>query len=316
MDTNPVAEVAEVSPEDRIAAFFDDEAPQAEAPEASEADESEEPAEGEAEAVEEDQAETAPEPEVEEVELEGEQFKLPPKVAALVKKADSLDKDYTQKTQALADEKRVYEDKRMFIEAKEHLLGQSFKEAAELQSIQQQLEQYAALDWNTLIAEDPQQAMRLSFARQELQGKLSEKQQNLQRSSAQIDEARKKHEANQKALNRAELERRIGVIKQPDVDRLMSAAQELKYAETDMLSPAAMHALHLASKYLALQKAKPELTKKIASAKPMQAPAARSSNNSIEQSKQHAARLSLRKTGSTEAAEAVMLQILERQRKR
>jgi hypothetical protein len=128
------------------------------------------------------------------------------------------------------------------------------------------LEQYAAVDWQTLITEDPQQAMRLSFARQELQAKLSEKQSNLQKTAAHVEAARKQHEAKQAELGRAELERRIGKVKEADKARLMSAAKELGFEESDFWNPRALHALHLAAKYLALQQAKPQAMKKIAEA--------------------------------------------------
>jgi hypothetical protein len=253
---------------------------------------------------------------LEDAELEGESYKLPPKVAAVVKKAAELDKGYTQKFQALADEKRVYEDKRMYVEAREHLLNQSFKDAAELQATQTELAKYDAVDWNTLIAEDPQQAMRLSFARQQLQSKLSEKQQALQRQAGQIEAARQKHEANQMALGKQELERRIGPVKDGDRERLMATAQELKFTEAEMKSPAALHALHLASKYLALQKGRPELNKKVAQAKPMTAPAARSSTTSMEQAKREQLKARVGKTGKSDDAEAFLTRLFESKRKR
>jgi fructose-specific component phosphotransferase system IIB-like protein len=316
MDTNPVLEVAQ-SPEARLEALFSGEAakPEQETPEV-EAEDTDEPEADETEAVEEDQAEEPDAPVLEDAELEGETYKLPPKVAEVVKKAESLQKDYTQKTQALADEKRVYEDKRQFVEAREYLLSQSFAEAAELQATQAELAKYEGIDWNTLMAENPQQAWALSNSKNLLTAKLAEKQQALQKTADQMKVAREKHEAQQMALGKQELERRIGPVKEADRERLMATAQELKYTEAEMKSPAALHALHLASKWLALQKSRPELSKKVAQAKPMSAPSARSASTSIEQAKRDELKTRVVKTGRSDDAEAYLTRLFESKRKR
>lgn len=319
MDTNPTVEVPQ-SPEQRLEAIFSGEAKQAPEPDEEldepEAVDTDEPEADEPEAVEPDQAEETEAPALEDTELDGESYKLPPKVAEVVKKAESLQKDYTQKTQALAEERRVYEDKRQFVEAREYLLGQSFKDAAELQAAQTELAKYEAVDWNTLIAEDPQQAMRLSLARQQLQATVTEKHQSLQKTAQHVEAARKQHEAQQMALGRQELERRIGPVKDGDRQRLMAAAQELKFTDEEMKSPAALHALHLASKYLELQKSRPELNKKVSTAKPMSAPSARSANTSVEQAKREQLKTRLGKTGKSGDAEAFLTRLFESKRKR
>lgn len=274
MDTNPVAEVAEEVSEDAIAdrltEMFGGDEPE-EQPEASEAEEPDSETDEEEGEVETDQA-----PESEEVELEGAKFAVPKPVAEVVKKAASLQADYTRKTQEVAETRKVVEDKAQFVEAKEQLLSVAFAEAAELHSIQQQLKAYEGVNWAELIAQDAQQALRLQVARQELASKLTERQQALNSKIQQVQQATELHKRRQYELGQQELTRRLGTIKDQDRQSMLEAAKELGFDEGDMLNPRALHALHLAAKYMALQKSKPQVQKRVAEAKPMKPPVARS----------------------------------------
>lgn len=259
MDTNPTPEVAD--PVDDLLSVLNDSASAEQEPAAEDEQAQEATDETSAEEVASDQPET----DDEEVELDGETFKVPKKLAEAVLRQ----KDYTQKTQAVAEEKRIVEDKRQYLEAKEHLLQASFKEAAGLQSLQQQLEQYAAVDWNTLIAQDPQRAMQLSLARQQLQSELSDKQQALQRINAQANEARTQHLSKQLEMGRAELQRRVGTLTEADRKNTWQQGVALGFTEQELQSipdPRLMHALYKAAKWDALQTAKPLAMKKVAEA--------------------------------------------------
>lgn len=272
--TNPTPEVAESTEvsEDQAAEFFNkmlsgdepDEPPVED--EAPEQDEGEEPAEDEGEGESEDQP-TEPEPE--EVSLEGKTFKVPKEVAEIVKKADSLQADYTKKTQAVAEKGRYVDDRAQFLEAKEQLLGTAFSEAAELHSLQQQLKQYDGINWGELIAEDAQQALRLQVARQQIASQLQDRQAKVNAAISHVQQAQALHKKKQMELGQAELQRRLGQVKEQDRQSMLEAAQELGFEEGDMMNPRALHALHLASKYMALQKSKPQVTKKVSEAKPM-----------------------------------------------
>lgn len=201
----------------------------------------------------------------EEVDLDGEMVKVPKKIADAILRQ----KDYTQKTQAVAEEKRIVEDKRQFLEAREQLLGASFKDAAELQSLQSQLEQYAAVDWNTLIAEDPQQAMRLSMGRQDLQARIAEKQSSLGRTVEQMRATAAQHQAKQLEMGRAELQRRLGTLSADERKNTWQQGLALGFSEKELESipdPRLMHAIYKAAKWDALQTAKPKAMQKVAEA--------------------------------------------------
>jgi hypothetical protein len=274
--TNPeveVAETGEVSEAD-AAAFFDkllsepQEAPAEEEDDAPETeDEADEPAaEEEGESESKDQAD---EPEAEEVAVEGKTFKVPKEVAEIVKKADSLQADYTRKTQEVAERRKVVEDRQQYLEAKEQLLGSAFNEAAELHALQQQLKQFDGLNWSELIDQDAPHALRMQVMRQQIAQQLQSQQNKVQAAIGQVQQAQALHKQKQMELGHAELQRRLGQIKDQDRQAMLQTAQELGFEEGDMMNPRALHALHLAAKYMTLQKSKPQVTKRVAEAKPM-----------------------------------------------
>jgi len=217
----------------------------------------------------EDSEQEQPDADVEEVELSGEKLTLPKKAAEAVR---SLQKDYTLKTQAAAELRRTAEDRSQYLDAREHILKSTFQEAAKLQAKQERLEQFAALDWNALIAEDPQQAMRLSMARQELHSEVAQGQQAVQTLVANAEQAKQLHQSKQQELGRAELLRRVGPLNEADRKRTYEQGVAIGYSDHELntiADPRIMHALYKAAQWDALQAAKPKAMQKVA-----QAPAA------------------------------------------
>ena len=157
----------------------------------------------------------------------------------------------------------------MFLEAKEQLLGAAFSEAAELHSLQQQMKQYDDINWTSLISEDPQQALRLQVARQQVASQLQDRQVKVNAAISSVQQAQALHKQKQMELGQAELTRRLGVVKEDDRRAMLETAKELGFEESDMMNPRALHALQLASKYMALQKSKPAMNKKVVEATPM-----------------------------------------------
>lgn len=286
MDTNPVTEVA---PMDGLLDALN------EAP-ADEVIEEEQPAleastdEATDDAPAEDSQEQ-PAADDEEIELDGEKFKVPKKLAEYVSKGQ----DYTKKTQEVADRRRVVEDKEQFLEAQQQFLSVASTEMAELQAMQKQLAQFAQVDWNALVQQDSQRALELNIARNNLAEQVKDKTQRVQGIAQHVKEASKKHEDNQRALSMAELERRVGKITDKERQRLGETAAELGIPAKAMWSPEVLHAVDLASKYLALQKAKPQAMKKV-----VQAPRAIKPQAPLPRTDNQAALERLRKTGRYE----------------
>jgi hypothetical protein len=97
--------------------------------------------------------------------------------------------DYTRKTQELADQARQTQAQ---IQQQAAMVTAMATELGELQSIQQQLDQFQKVDWNAIQSEDPQQAnllmtrfLALRQAQTEAQNKVQGKAQALQQAQAQ-----------------------------------------------------------------------------------------------------------------------------------
>lgn len=254
-DTNPA--LPEVSPEQALMAALDEpeksDAPIVQADDATD--------ETPAEEVSDDQ----PTADEEEVEIDGEKLKLPKKVAEAVMRQQ----DYTKKTQEVAEKRRAVDDRAQYLDAREQLLHSTFQEAAELQSLQKQVEQYKSVDWNALIADDPQQALKLNFAHQQLQQQLAEKQGRVQHLVANAEAARKQHFEKQQELGRAELTRRVGKLTDTDKTRTLKQGVDLGYSDSELATiadPRLFHALYKAAQWDAMQAQKPKALQKVVEA--------------------------------------------------
>lgn len=321
--TNPTPEVSTPSPEDRLLAMYSEE-------DKREADDVGEPEEVEAEEVQQDQPEaeaesvetTEAEPEPsdgEEVEFDGASFKLPPKIAEVVKKAESLQADYTRKTQDVADQRKAVEDRSQYLQAREMVLQTAFSEAAQVQSLQSQLQQFDSLDWNALFAEDSNRAIQLNFARQQLQTQLGQAQGKLNEKIAQAQQIQSQHLQKQQELGKAELQRRIGKASEQELQATWKQGLDLGYSEAelkDSTDARLMHALFKAAKFDQLSQAqKSAVTKKVAQAKPMPAGTARTPVTG-PLAKIDEAKSRLKKSGKDSDALAALTQMFERKRVR
>lgn len=99
-----------------------------------------------------------------EVEYDGEVYEVPKRL----KDAVMATKDYTEKTQSLADERRNYEaEKADFTQYMEASKAQS-EQIANLAAIDQQLKQFETVDMNQLIDTDITSANKLQYQKQQL----------------------------------------------------------------------------------------------------------------------------------------------------
>jgi hypothetical protein len=279
MDTNPQMGVAE---DDAVLALLDEPTPEPEQDEDGDApaveaqdddnDTGDEP-EGES-------AEDQPPPDTEEVEIDGEKHRVPKKIAEAVLRQQ----DYTKKTQEVADRRRLIEDKEQFLEAREKFVAAASNEWSELQAIERQLAQFNDVDLNAIAQEDTTRAVQLMNLRQQLINQRGEKATRLQQVAQAVQQAQQTHQAKQAELALPELERRIGKLDDKTRARLSHTAAELGIPGQAMWSPEVLHAVDLASKYLALQQAKPQAMKKVAQApqaiKPQAAPPRQQTNRS------------------------------------
>ena len=129
--------------------------PEAEAPEAEapEVDAEETLAADDAE----DAADESGEGEEEELDLDGEPIRVPKSVAEKLKARMMMQADYTQKTQALAEQRREIEAQRQATEWEAQTREALFNEEAQLLSVRSRLNQFAQVNWQALANEDASQ---------------------------------------------------------------------------------------------------------------------------------------------------------------
>lgn len=139
------------------------EAPEAEAPEVE--TENDEPLAAD-DADEADIDGEAPEPEEEfiEVEREGKIYKVPKALDDLL----MFQKDYTQKTQTLAEQRKELEAKRQAVEWENKTRSELFTEEAQLHMIKQRLDQFQNVNWQALAQQDMQKYVAANAEYQQL----------------------------------------------------------------------------------------------------------------------------------------------------
>ena len=127
----------------------------------------------EVEATEETDGEPAA-PEFVSIEYDGQEFEVPP----VLKDAFMRQSDYTQKTQTVAEQRKSLEAQAAALTQQQELQQQTFEDVAQVKAIDQQIEQYNALNWPELYQQDAAQAGILNHQKQELE---SQRQQTINR---------------------------------------------------------------------------------------------------------------------------------------
>ncbi len=175
------------NPEGEIAVEAETEAP--EAPEVIEAEdtplvevESDEP-EVQDQASEDTETEQPPEAaEFVNVEYDGTEYEVPAKLKdALLRQSD-----YTTKTQALATERKALEAQSAAFQQQQELNQQTFDDVAQVKAIDQQIEQYNALNWDELYQQDVAQAASLARQKDDLKEQRAQTITRLEHNKNQV----------------------------------------------------------------------------------------------------------------------------------
>lgn len=254
MDTNQETGVSLAD----VAGLLDDEPDQAVASESGE-DVTEE--------VAEDQSEDSPEEQEdgEEVEFEGKAYKVPKEIKeALLRQAD-----YTQKTQAVAEQRKALEERAQLLVQREQLMSTTFDKAVELREVQNRLSQFEQIDWQSLADSDPAQATKLNLAYQQLQRQAQEKYTELTQAQAQQEQLNAYQRQQMLAEAQKELRTRLPDFTPEVAEKIKSTAREYGLTDQELASvidPRHVHILHDAMKWRALQANKPQALKKVAEA--------------------------------------------------
>lgn len=195
----------------------------------------------------------------EEIDYEGKKFRVPKEA----RDAFMRQQDYTRKTQEVAEHRRALEQQAAAVQ-RQHAFHQSnIAEVAKLVSLDNQLQQYAQLDWNKLIAEEPQRAMALDRQMRDLQGQKAQIAQGLTQKQQQQALYEQQEIAKRTQDGQRELERDIKGWSPELAGKLLAygASQGFKpEVLSNVREPAFVKLLHKAHQYdqlLAQRTAKP-----------------------------------------------------------
>lgn len=122
------------------------------------------------------------------VDDEGREWAVPEELTPALMK----DKDYRQKTQAVAEGRKALEAREEEFEALQKRTDEDFAIEAEINSLRGTLEQYNKVDWNRLAAEDITEAQQQQFQRSLVKDRLDELTQHKNsRHQARLEEAQR-----------------------------------------------------------------------------------------------------------------------------
>jgi len=105
----------------------------------------------------------------EEIEIGGKKVAMPKSIAAEIKAGTMRNADYTQKTQAVAAERKAIEAEREQVKQSAAQQQQFIKEIAKVHALDDELAKFKDIDWDRLSDEDPVTVQKLQIRLQTLQ---------------------------------------------------------------------------------------------------------------------------------------------------
>lgn len=201
-----------------------------------------------------------PEVDEEEIEHDGEKFKVPKKL----KEAFLRQSDYTKKTQEVAEQRKAVEAEREAVKIQAAMHQQYIQEVAEVVSVNKQIEQYQAVNWEELINSDPVQAMKYDRQMRELIAKRDELAGSITQKHQQQELERQQFAAKQLQEANATVEREIPGWGPELHKELRERGKAIGYTDNELdnaIDPRAwklLHKAHMYDKLMAKQTAKPK----------------------------------------------------------
>lgn len=217
-----------------------------------------------------DSEESTSEPETFDWQAEdGEVVKLPAKIKdAMLTRAD-----YTQKTQQVAELRKMAEDRMQFVEAKEQLSTAVLSEVTELRVLEAELKKYQGADWASLFQSDIGQAANLQRVMGELKDQVATKRGEIQAKAAQIQAATERHNAFQWQKAEEIFRQRVGNITQEENVGMALTVKALGLDEATFKAkhaePGIIQAIYESSKWRALQSKKGQALQSVNKAAPV-----------------------------------------------
>lgn len=307
------------SAEERMMALLDAEEgfrEEEEQPEAEEVPEAEEPAEEVEEEQEEEESEEEQPQATVKLKVNGEEIEKPlEEVVALAQQG----MDYTQKTQAVAEQRKQVESYAQALQAQEQMFQQQvqlqqalIQDIAQITALDQQIEQFNQVNWQALSDTDPVEAQKLFFQYNQLNQKRQSMAQQLGGKQQQLSQEQAKY-LQEKVKQGAEiLAREIpNWGKELAVEIKNGGVKEYGFSEDEMaqvIDPRHVKVLHDALQWRKLQANQPAKNK-VAQAKPMVKPGSKDPKQAnTAQAKQLSD--ALKKTGKQEFAQKLIERML------
>ena len=324
-------QVAEQSPQSRLETMLGDSIESDVIPPELQDEEEQTPLEAEAEATEEVESEEATEEPDEEVEEEEQSQDEVPAILKLKVNGEDVEKpldevvalaqqglDYTQKTQQVAEQRKELEAYAESIKAQEQAFQEQMQlnnvlieDVAKITSLDQQLNQYANVNWQQLSDNDFVEAQKLFFSYNQLQQERSQLVSQFEAKKQQVVQKQSQLMAEKIAKGKEVLAKEIPNWSPETNQALLSTGKDYGFSDAELNSivdPRHVKVLHDAMQWRKLQQ-NSVVKKKVSNAKPVVKPG--SKDTKAEANSNHRQlRESLRKTGKSDAAQKLIENML------
>ena len=325
-------QVAEQSPQSRLETMLGDSIESDVKPPELQDEEEQTPLEAEAEATEEVESEEATDDNPDDQAEEDEQSE--DEVPALLKlkvNGEDVEKpldevvalaqqglDYTQKTQQVAEQRKELEAYAQQIQMQEQAFQQQvqlnnvlIEDVAKITSLDQQLNQYANVNWNQLSDNDFVEAQKLFFTYNQLQQERSQLVSQFEAKKQQVVQKQSQLMAEKIAKGKEVLAKEIPNWSPETNQALLSTGKDYGFSDAELnaiVDPRHVKVLHDAMQWRKLQQ-NSVVKKKVSNAKPVVKPG--SKDTKAEANSNHRQlRESLRKTGKSDAAQKLIENML------
>jgi hypothetical protein len=226
--------------------------------------------------------------------------------------------DYTQKTQQVAEQRKELEAYAESIKAQEQAFQEQMQlnnvlieDVAKITSLDQQLNQYANVNWQQLSDNDFVEAQKLFFTYNQLQTERSQLVSQFEAKKQQVVQKQSQLMAEKIAKGKEVLAKEIPNWSPETNQALLSTGKDYGFSDAELNSivdPRHVKVLHDAMQWRKLQQ-NSTVKKKVSSAKPVVKPG--SKDTKAEANSNHRQlRESLRKTGKSDAAQKLIENML------
>ena len=227
--------------------------------------------------------------------------------------------DYTQKTQQVAEQRKELETYAEQIKAQEQAFQQQvqlnnvlIEDVAKITALDQQLNQYANVNWQQLSDSDFVEAQKLFFTYNQLQQERSTLVSQFEAKKQQVAQSQAQLMAEKIAKGKEVLAKEIPNWSPETNQALLSTGKDYGFSDAELNSivdPRHVKVLHDAMQWRKLQQKDSIVKKKVSSAKPVVKPGAKDTKAEAN-SNHRQLREQLRKTGKSDAAQKLIENML------